>query len=123
MASDRQIARYGRQAVRSVWATPILAGAAIAAVALAAEDLPGDPIAGRQFALQMCAECHIVADDQLVERLALAPAFQDIAESPIATPVSLSAFLQTPHASMPDLILTPEESDDVIAYILSLRGW
>jgi len=34
---------------------------------------------------------------------------------------ALRAFFQTPHPKMPNLILTPEQSDDVIAFLLSLR--
>ena len=34
---------------------------------------------------------------------------------------ALRAFLQTPHPKMPNLILTPEQSADVIAFLLSLR--
>ena len=30
-------------------------------------------------------------------------------------------FLQTPHATMPDLVLSPSDRSDLIAYILSLR--
>jgi hypothetical protein len=33
----------------------------------------------------------------------------------------LTRFLQTPHPKMPNLIVTPEQSDDVIAFLLSLR--
>jgi mono/diheme cytochrome c family protein len=38
------------------------------------------------------------------------------------TVLSLRAFLQTPHARMPDLHLTRDEIDNIAAYILSLRG-
>ena len=38
------------------------------------------------------------------------------------TVLSLRAFLQTPHARMPDLHLTREEVDDLASYILSLRA-
>jgi hypothetical protein len=31
-------------------------------------------------------------------------------------------FFQSPHPTMPNLVLSPEETDNVIAYILSLRG-
>jgi hypothetical protein len=34
---------------------------------------------------------------------------------------SLTVFLRTPHDRMPDLSLTREETDDLIAYILSLK--
>jgi hypothetical protein len=38
------------------------------------------------------------------------------------TATALHAFLTTSHPKMPNLILTPPETDDVIAYILGLRG-
>jgi hypothetical protein len=34
---------------------------------------------------------------------------------------ALRAFFQTPHPKMPNLILTPDQSADVIAFLLSLR--
>jgi hypothetical protein len=37
------------------------------------------------------------------------------------TATALYAFLTTPHELMPNLVLTPDEAADVIAYILSLR--
>jgi hypothetical protein len=37
------------------------------------------------------------------------------------TATALRAFLQTPHPKMPNLILRPEQSADVIAFLLSLR--
>jgi cytochrome c len=37
------------------------------------------------------------------------------------TATALRVFLTTSHPSMPNLILTPQDMTDVIAYILSLR--
>jgi hypothetical protein len=37
------------------------------------------------------------------------------------TALSLRVYLQTPHATMPNIVLTPEETDDVISYILTLK--
>lgn len=37
------------------------------------------------------------------------------------TALSLRAFLQTPHGAMPRYHLTATETDDVVAYVLSLR--
>jgi hypothetical protein len=36
-------------------------------------------------------------------------------------PGTLDRFLQTPHAAMPELILSPDDRSDLVAYILSLR--
>ena len=49
------------------------------------------------------------------------PSFQDIANTKGMTATALRVFLTTSHPKMPNLILTPEERSDVIAYILSLR--
>src|SRR5690242_18370367 len=51
-----------------------------------------------------------------------APTFTAIAADKSVTVLSLRAFLQTPHARMPDLHLTREEVDDLASYILSLRA-
>ncbi|HME21745.1 MAG TPA: hypothetical protein VKI44_10430, partial [Acetobacteraceae bacterium] len=50
-----------------------------------------------------------------------APTFAAIADMKSTTVLSLRAFLQTPHARMPDLNLSRDEIDDLAGYILSLR--
>ena len=50
------------------------------------------------------------------------PAFQAVADDPAVTEAALRAFLQTPHANMPDVRLPPEQVDDLIAYLLTLKG-
>jgi hypothetical protein len=45
-----------------------------------------------------------------------------MADDPAATETALPAFLRTPHATMPNIRPTPEQADDQIAYILSLKG-
>jgi hypothetical protein len=37
------------------------------------------------------------------------------------TPTALGLLLRTPHETMPNLVLSPDELVDVIAYILSLK--
>jgi mono/diheme cytochrome c family protein len=87
-----------------------------------AQELPGDPAVGGKLAREVCATCHIVSDDQLVDPDVGAPTFFEVVADPSVSELSLRAFLQTSHATMPNLILTPEETDDIIAYILTLRG-
>jgi mono/diheme cytochrome c family protein len=83
---------------------------------------PGDVNRGRSFALQACSVCHVVAPEQLApRRIARQPAFSAIANAEGMNGMKLQAILSTPHPIMPNLILTPEEAADVIAYILSLR--
>ena len=81
----------------------------------------GDPAAGRAFALEVCTPCHVVAPDQVSpRRLAVAADFHTIANTSGMTEMALHAFLSTPHPTMPNLILSPEEDRDVVAYIHSL---
>jgi mono/diheme cytochrome c family protein len=109
---------------------PLAAGASAQA-----QGLPGEPDRGRVLAERWCLECHEVAPgnrrpwavrvppapDQ-EPAVVRAPTFQMVADDPAATETALRAFLRTPHAAMPDLRLTPEQTDDVVAYILSLKG-
>jgi mono/diheme cytochrome c family protein len=76
----------------------------------------GDPDAGERLAALNCAQCHGSVDTP-----GGAPAFSTIASMPSMTAEALNVFLQTPHATMPNLILSPDDRSDVIAYILSLR--
>ena len=105
-------------------AAPVLAFVSVLALAdaTAFAQGSGDPAKGRAFALEVCTPCHVVAQDQLSpRRLATAPEFRAIANARGMTETSLHAFLSTPHPTMPNLILSQREQDDVIAYILSLR--
>jgi mono/diheme cytochrome c family protein len=76
----------------------------------------GDPEAGARLVVTTCAQCHGALDVP-----AGAPAFVTIAAMPSTTEESLTIFLQTPHASMPNLVLSWADQRDLIAYILSLR--
>ena len=97
----------------------ILAASASAANAQAAS---GNPEAGRLYAREVCSPCHALTAEQASQRtIAIGPDFQTIANTSGMTTTALRAFLQTPHPKMPNLILTPEQSADVIAFVLSLR--
>jgi mono/diheme cytochrome c family protein len=88
----------------------------------AAQDLPGNPERGRAIAEAWCIECHELVPDIREPSVTDAPPFQAVADDPAATETALRAFLQTPHAAMPNIRPTPEQTDDLIAYILSLKG-
>ncbi|MBV8526033.1 MAG: hypothetical protein JOY71_28640 [Acetobacteraceae bacterium] len=97
--------------------------AVLAVAALRAHAQDGDVAAGHAFAREACNACHMVeAKQRIPRRIVIAPAFRDIANTPGITATALRVFLTTTHPKMPNLILTPEESADVIAYILSLRA-
>lgn len=98
----------------------VLAVGALGAGA-AAQDLPGDPAAGLEYARAICADCHDVEREWDELAAFYGPPFVDIAALPSTTGMSLRAFLLSPHENMPNLILTDDALDDVIAYILSLK--
>jgi len=77
---------------------------------------------GRKLALQWCAECHLVEKAQAQAPVDGVPTFFAIADHPSTTETGLRAFLSTPHGKMPDIMLSREQIDDIIAYILSLKS-
>ncbi len=85
-----------------------------------AQSRTGDADAGRALAQRVCARCHIVAEQQAQPSVDGVPTFAAIARKPTIGEGDLRAFLQVPHASMPDFSLTRREIDDAISYILSL---
>ena len=87
---------------------------AVAGLAFAQQS--GDPAEGQRLAIRSCISCH--GSQASAHR---APSFSDIAAMKSTTGESLNVFLRTSHPSMPNLILTATERDDIIAYILSLR--
>ena len=93
----------------------------LATVPALAQMYPGDPSAGQTFARQLCAVCHFVEAADLGLSWSGAPSFQDVADDPSVTEISLRVFLRSPHEDMPNFMLTPAETDDVISYILSLK--
>ena len=105
-------------------------GRASAAVAIAsavafsasAQELAGSVSAGRELAVTNCSECHVVVPRRLTaRRVGGPPDFVDVANQPGLTRTALFVFLHTPHPTMPNLILSDRESNDAIAYILSLK--
>lgn len=97
-----------------------LMGLALAGPAAAQQ--AGDIAAGRHLAETWCSNCHVVGPQESGPAADAAPTFSSIARMPSTTEMSLRAFLRTPHARMPDYHLSPAELDDLVAYILSLRG-
>ncbi|MGA3402387.1 MAG: c-type cytochrome [Acetobacteraceae bacterium] len=101
---------------------PLLTAILLAAMPgpAAAQD-EGDIPAGRHLADTWCSSCHVVEPTVQHGSDNGAPAFTAVAGMSSTTPMALRAFLQTPHAQMPDLHLSRDEIDDLTAYILSLR--
>jgi cytochrome c len=107
--------------VRGITCRMMLA-AVLAIAGLRAQAQDGDVAAGHAFAREACNACHVVeAEQRAPRRIVIGPAFRDIANTRGITATALRVFLTTSHPKMPNLILTREETADVIAYILSLR--
>jgi len=96
-----------------------LAAGAIASAAVAQES--GNAKEGFVFAQGVCAECHAVREGERASPKAQAPSFTSVANMPGMNAMALEVWFQTPHPTMPNLKFSVSESDNVIAYILSLR--
>jgi cytochrome c len=84
------------------------------------ETAKADQSRGRVLAEQRCSQCHGVKRGAKSPNVA-APSFTDVADEPSLTEYTLRVFLRTPHPTMPNLIITPDEMDDIVSYIVSLK--
>jgi mono/diheme cytochrome c family protein len=99
---------------RVVFSVLLLASAAATAQAQ-------DPQEGAKWASNVCGECHAVARGQPRSPNGRAPTFVELANTPGMTNAALNVALTTPHAGMPMFVLTSEQRQDIISYILSLK--
>ena len=100
--------------------TVLLFVAALLTAAQAIAQVPsGDAAAGRDLVNAQCSPCHDGEGSPRGRRQG--PSLVAVAAMPSTTSISLRAFLMTPHPSMPNYRLAPQEIDDVVTYILSLR--
>ena len=76
---------------------------------------------GGRLAAEVCAECHAVNAGDFNSPHLDAPAFQDIADRPATTELALGVWFRSPHPTMPNFVLTPDETANLIAYNFSLR--
>jgi mono/diheme cytochrome c family protein len=85
---------------------------------------------GHDLAMALCSVCHVAAADQQGVPVMSnpGPPFREIANKPGITPESLRTFLLLTHSTteppftMPNPRLSDPQIDEMIAYILSLRG-
>jgi len=76
---------------------------------------------GRRLALEVCATCHAVLAGQTRSAVAEAPSFEAVAATPGMTAMALNVWLTAQsHPTMPNIILSPSDVNDVSAYIQSL---
>ena len=113
-------------------ALPLLAACAPEAPPAAA---PAPPVAtaaerGRAVAERTCAFCHQVLPDRASTQEVAAPSFMEVANLPgrnrgylrgFATRRHVVETLGEPRPVMPTVFLSPEEREDVIAFLLSYQ--
>jgi len=68
-----------------------------------------------------CSNCHVIGPGASGPASDAVPTFPAVARMPSTTVMSLRVFLRTPHSRMPDVQMSREQTDDIIAYILGLR--
>jgi mono/diheme cytochrome c family protein len=83
--------------------------------------LAQSPDAGHELARRWCADCHKVERTVQGPLKDTVPTFMSIARMRSTTALSLTAFLMTPHPSMPNFSLSRQEIRDVVSYILGLK--
>jgi len=81
----------------------------------------GDPEKGVGLARDVCSQCHATRKGQLLSPSVRAPTFVELATTPGMTTAALTIALTTPHAGMPMFMLSPEQRQDIIAYIVGLK--
>ena len=82
-----------------------------------AQPLAGEPASGRKTATALCGTCHQVGGQGRDSPAS----FVDIANMTSTTALSLKVFLHSSHKEMPNMIIDSSDTDDVIAYMLSLK--
>ncbi len=108
-------------APRPIWARAMLCIVSIFATTPAHAQTQGNIDRGRILGETSCSVCHAVSAGSRPTGIGSVPTFQAIAQQPSTTSMALRVFLQTPHAQMPNLVLNTGETDDIVAYILSLK--
>ncbi len=83
-------------------------------------DAKADAARGRILSEQACSQCHGVRPNESSVN-PKAPSFSAVAAEPSITEYSLRVFLRTPHSTMPNLMMKPDDIDDIVSYLLSLK--
>jgi mono/diheme cytochrome c family protein len=107
--------------MRAGAAAALLAGlVGVIGVSGALGEARADAVRGRVLAEQWCAQCHGVRPDD-ISPIPKVPTFPQVAAQAATTEMALRVFMRTSHPTMPNLILHPDDLDDIVAYILSLK--
>ena len=85
-----------------------------------AQTQTADPAAGEVYAEKVCAQCHAIYPSGLSPELT-APPFKNVANTPGMSDTALRVWLSTSHPTMPNIVIEPQDMDNVIAFILTLK--
>lgn len=78
----------------------------------------GNAEAGRQFVMRSCSSCH--ATEAAKTATDNAPPFSVVAKTNKANPAWIRGWLMAPHPPMPNISLSRQQIDDVVAYLSTL---
>ena len=81
----------------------------------------GDARKGLAYAQSVCATCHNISRSDENSPNPRAPPFKKIANTPGMTVTALTVWSRTVHPTMPNLVIHPDDMDNLIAYILGMR--
>jgi mono/diheme cytochrome c family protein len=81
----------------------------------------GDAGQGLAYAQKTCSGCHNVLKTGAASPNKDAPQFKQIANTPGMSITALTVWSRTSHPTMPNLMIPPNDMDNLIAYIMSLR--
>jgi cytochrome c2 len=107
--------------MRPLITASVLSIMVVAGSHLAAGQELGEASAGYDYASKICSGCHAIQKGANASPNGKAPAFEAIANTRGMTEMALRVWFQTPHPTMPNLMMTARQKDDVIAHILSLK--
>jgi mono/diheme cytochrome c family protein len=80
----------------------------------------GDPDAGRELARRWCTACHVV--DREGTGTDAAPALPSLLAGKRRSAEEIEGWLADPHPPMPNLDLSRQEIDNILAYLQSFTG-
>lgn len=118
IAARRVVRFIACRATRPATAIAALAAAILSLSVASAAMAAGDEQAGKDLARRWCSGCHIV--DRSGGGTDAAPPFPVIARRNPKDRTWLRAWLTDPHPPMPNLNLSRQQIDDVVAYLDSL---
>jgi len=73
---------------------------------------------GRHLSERWCTECHAIGPPPARPK---AQSFASIAAKETITAEMIVSFLRLPHATMPNLPLTGSDSQDIAAFVMSMK--